>query len=863
MPIRKTAVNPVLEWRFDQTPVLLLVSQVEFTPIPFLYSFVLGDRKMTNTAADLRYAIRAWRKQPFSIAATILTIAVSIGATVAIFSVVNAVLIKPFPYKNQQELVVIWDNFMVLHMENLPVPPAETIDYANLTQAFDKVSALKYTEFNLLANGHSTRALGARVSSNLFSMLGSQPLLGRALLPADDEPRSTPAAVLSFALWQRMTAGNADIVGQTITANGKTYTVVGVMQKEFQFPARGVRFSIGADLWVPAQISSQEAIDRDSRQWMVFARLKPGISLARAQANMDDVARQLDRTYTNYRGPGGADGGWKITVRPLVNEIIGDGWVPLALLSGAVGFVFLIACINIAGLLLARATDRQPEITLRSTLGASRWRIMRQLLTESLLLSFVGGVLGVGLSSAVVRMLASSYADAIPRMAETGIDARALLFTLAVIILAATLFGLAPAIYLSNPNGASALARGAMRSTTAGKLRKLSRDLLAAVEVGMALILLIGAGLLIRSFQRILAVDPGFDTGRSMVFTISLPSNRYPTAKEWKAYYQQAMERIQRAPGVRMASVGSVLPLSNGTQAPFSIEGKAFDPTQLPQAVRFQSTGAAYFHTLVIPLVAGRDFTQDDIQGETPVVVVNQALAKQFFPTGAVLGSRIKIGAPTAPGSWLTIVGIAKNAKSLGLDAPDQPEMYIPFPQRPDPVMNVVIKGDIEPASLVSSIRKELESIDKEQPIYDIRTMQSMVDGSLAPRKFSMLLLTVLAGIALALAAVGLFGMISYSVAQRTREMAVRMALGAQMSQVQSMVLTQGLRPAAIGVGAGLLLAFIFSRVIASMLFGLRATDPSTYLFSTIIVIFLALLAAYLPVRRLTKIRLYSALHYE
>jgi putative ABC transport system permease protein len=379
----------------------------------------------------------------------------------------------------------------------------------------------------------------------------------------------------------------------------------------------------------------------------------------------------------------------------------------------------------------------------------------------------------------------------------------------------------------------------------------------------MALVLLIGAALLVRSFERVLKVDPGFDIGRSMVFTISLPANRYPEAKDWKGYYEQVLERIQRVPGVRTASVGSVLPLDQGTQAPFSIEGRAFDPTQVPPAVRFQSIGSAYFQTLGMSLIGGRDVTQDDIQGEKPVVVVNSAFASRFFAGGDALGKRIKLGAPTAPGSWLTIVGIAKNAKSSGLDAPEEPEAFIPFPQRPNPVMNVVVKTDVEPTSLLLSIRKELESIDKEQPIYDIRTMQTVVDGSLASRRFSMLLLTILAGIALALAAMGLFGMMSYTVAQRTREMAVRMALGAQVRQVQSIVVGQALRLAMIGVSAGLLLAIVFNRVIASMLFGLTATDPSTYVFSTMVIIFLVVVASYLPARQLAKMGLYSALHSE
>lgn len=818
---------------------------------------------MTNALADLRYAIRTWRKQPFLVLAVILAIAVAIGASVAIFSVLNAVLIKPLPYNNQQELVVIWDNFLRLHMENLPAVPAETVDYANLNQVFEDVAGFRYAEFNLLVNGQSTRALGTRVSANLFSMIGSRPLLGRVLLPSDEQSANKSVAMLSYGLWQRMTGGNPGIVGQTITLNRKPCTVVGVMPPEFQFPLKGVRFPAGSDLWTPAQLSAEEATDRNSHTWFVVARLKAGMSLSRAQANMDDVAGQLDRTYPNYRGPGGADGGWKITVRPLVSQIVGDGWFPLALLSGAVGLVFLIACANIASLLLARATDRQSEITIRSTLGASRWRILQQLLTESLLFSVVGGALGVGLATTVLKALLASYADAIPRLTEAAIDGRVLLFTIAIIVLAATLFGLAPALHVSNPNNENSLRQSSGRGSSAGRYRKLTHELLVSFEIAMALVLLIGAGLLVRSFHRILSVDPGFDATNSLAFTVSLDTNRYPAAKDWTSFYQHALESIQSLPGVKAASVGSVLPLESGPQAPFSIEGRAYDPTRMPPVVRFQSVGPAYFHALGIPLIAGRDFASEDIQAARPVVVINEAFANQFFPAGDELGKQIKIGAPSAPGSWLTIIGIAKDARSSGLDAPVAAEMYVPFPQRPQAAMSFVIKTTMDPHSLLSSIRQQLQSIDKEQPIFDVRTIRDMADGSLAPRRFSMLLTAILAGIALVLAVVGLFGMISYTVARRTREMAVRMALGAQAGQVQAMVLAQELKPALIGAAAGLLFAFVFNRIIASMLFGLTSTDLVTYFLSAVLIVALAMLASYMPARRIARIQIYEALHYE
>jgi predicted permease len=816
---------------------------------------------MENIWSDIRYALRSWLRQRVSIAAVLVTIAIAIGASVALFAIVNAVLLRPLPYKNADELVVIWDNFQRLQMENLPAAPAEVLDYQKLSSVFSDVSAFQYSEFNLSGTGEPMRVVGARVTPKSFSMLNVAALAGRVFTPSDNP--GNPVVVVSYGLWQRAWGGRGNLVDQSITMNGKSYTVVGIMPKEFQFPHRGVRFPETAEVWVPATFTPEETTLRDNHEWYVIARLKPGGPLSQAQANMDEVASQLDHQYPAYRGPHNADAGWKITVRPLTREVTGNVRLKLVILACTVGFVFFIACVNIANLLLARASNRQSEIAVRAALGASRRRIVQQLLTESMVLSIIGSALGIGLAAIIISVLSASYPDALPRLDEASISGSVLAFTVGIVVLAATLFGIAPAMQLSKVAPTGPLKDESTRSSTSSRSRRFARDLLATFEIAIALLLVIGAGLFIQSFRRVLSVNPGFDSSNVLTFTVTLPGNRYPQLKEMKSFYEQALAKLQATPGVKSASIVSSLPLDDAWMAPFSIQGKAFDPNAMPTVVRFQSVGPEYFHSMGIPMIAGNDFSLDDIENNRPVVGVNQMLAKRFFPNGDALGKQIKLGAPGSPAPWLTIIGVARNVKSFGLDAEAQPEMYLPVPQRPAPTMAFVVRSSVEPLSLISAIRRDLQGVDKDQPVYHITTLHSMIEDSVAPRKFYMLLITVLASISLVLAIVGLFGVIAYLVAQRNREMAIRIALGARPGQIKNLIVIHGLKLALAGTFIGLVAALALAKIVSNMLFDLSSTDKVTYIGGTVIIMALALLATYLPALRITRITPNTVLHHE
>jgi putative ABC transport system permease protein len=548
---------------------------------------------------------------------------------------------------------------------------------------------------------------------------------------------------------------------------------------------------------------------------------------------------------------------------PLDEEVVGRIRIVLLVLLGAVAFVLLIACANVANLLLTRATARQKEIAVRSALGAGRVRIIRQLFTESMLLSLLGGIVGLVLAIYGVGLLLSVSPNDIPRLEEVSVDGRVLAFTLTASVLTGIVFGLAPALQASKLDLNKTLKEGS-RSGTSSSTRQRMRSLLAVSEVGLAMVLLIGAGLLIKSFVRLVSVDPGFDPQNVLTLEMALPQSSYPKPSDWTVFYQQILERIETLPGVRSASMVSNIPMDRSApEAPFSIQGRPYDPTGKPPVVRFQMAGQNYFRTMGIPVVRGRDFSKQDTSETSRVVIINEAMAARFFFGDDPLGKYVKLGAPQAPAPWLVIAGVVKNVRSGGLEREVKPEMYLPFVERPRPSMTFVLRTQSDPASMAAAVRNEVQALDKNQPIHNVRTMGQVVNASVAQRRFSMFLLAVLAAIALTLSTVGLFGVMAYSVGSRTQEIGIRMALGAQHRDVIKMVVGQGLKLTLIGVGVGLAAASVLTRFLASMLYEVGATDLTTFAGISLLLIAVALLACYIPARRATKVDPLVALRYE
>lgn len=816
---------------------------------------------MRNILNDLGYGLRMLLKTPGLSLAAIFTIALGIGASIAIFSVFNTVLLRPLPYANPQQLVMVWDNFLRLRMEKLRPSPPEFFDYKQENHSFQDVAAAGTVEFNLLNADVAERVVGARISSNLFSVLGVKPVLGRDFQPGEEQLGGNRLVIVSHGFWQRNFGGQPSALGKTLTLNDNPYTVIGVMPQSFRFPYPGRRFNESADLWVPTYFTPQELNDRGNYSLQVIARLKPDVTLQQANADMKLIAGQLGERYPNYKGPKGADAGWTITVVPLTEEVIGNTRPLLLVLLGAVGFVFLIACANVANLLLARTTGRRKELTVRLALGASRRRIIQQLLTESILLSVLGGVLGLVLAKLGVMLLVSISPKAIPRFDEVGLDASVVVFTIASIFATAIIVGLAPSLRASRLQGGEHLKEGNRGSGDVKSQRM--RGFLVVAEIALAFILLVGAGLLLKSFERLVEIDPGLNAQNVLSFDISLPASAYASPQNCVPFYHQLVERLSALPGIKMASMVSALPFETGRDTPFSIDGRPYDPSKPPPVVRFQSAGANYFQTMGIPVKKGRDFTPQDANETSRVVMINETLARTFFPGEDPIGKQIKIGAPAAPNPWLIVSGVVGDVRSLGLAADVKPEMYLPYTQRPTYTMTLVARTDIDPNNAIPQIRKEVQSLSSSQPIYNVRTMSKVIDSSLAERRFSMVLLTVLAFIALLLATVALFGVTYYSVTQRTREIGIRMALGARQGNVLKMIVMQGLKLTVLGTVIGLLTALALTRVLTTMLYNVSATDPLTFAGVALLLAFVALLASYLPARKATKIDPNQALRYE
>jgi putative ABC transport system permease protein len=807
---------------------------------------------LTDFVQDLRYAVRMQLKNPGFTLVAVIALALGIGANTAIFSVVNSVLLRPLPYKDPERLVMVWEDASKFGYPRDTPAAANYVDWRDQNTVFEGMAAIADESFNLTGTGEPERLEGRLVSANLLAVLGVDPLIGRTFTAAEDQPGANRVALLSYALWQRRFGGDKSIVGQAITLNGEPYTVVGVMPARFQFP------SSDDQIWAPIAFTTEDAGNRNRHYLQVLARLKGGTSLDQAQAEMHTIAARLQQQYPESNTDLGA------AVTSLHEHFVGDIKPALLILLGAVGLVLLIACANVANLLLARAAVRQKEIAVRVALGARRWRLIRQFLTESVLLSTIGGVIGLAIAYGGLLLLQTFIPENISQARQISVDLKVLGFTFLVSMITGLIFGLAPAIQAVRFNQTETLKEGGRDSAT-GSSGKRIRGLLVMAEVAVSLVLLIGAGLLINSFLRLRNVDPGFRADDLLTMRVVLPQPKYAEFERRSAFYTELVQRVQSLAGVKSAAVTTNLPLyRQGNSIGVSIEGQPPPPPGQENIVVTRIISPGYFDTMSIPLLSGRQFTDQDIRTSPRVAVVSETMARRYWPGQDALGKRIGVSQIRRPEDWIQVIGVVKDVHQFELTAEPRPQMYLTYRQSGFfESRDLVVKTEVDPASLAATVRKTVWEIDKDQPVSNIRTMEEILLESIARQRFSMLLLAIFAGVALILAAVGIYGVMSYSVAQRTHEIGIRMALGAQTGAVLKLAVGYGLKLVFAGIAIGLIAAFALTRVMSTLLFGVTATDPATFTLISLVLIGVAAIASYIPARRATKVDPIIALRYE
>ncbi|HYP26432.1 MAG TPA: ABC transporter permease [Blastocatellia bacterium] len=812
---------------------------------------------MGNLFQDIRYSLRLMLEKPGFSVVVILTLALGIGANTAIFCIVNAVLIRPLPFREPDRLVMVWETNWGKGVSQGHVSPANLIDWRDQSQAFDQLEAFDTTVFTVVGSDEAERVSGSRVSPELFRMLDVDPVRGRIFSADEAQPGQDQVAIIGHGLWQRLYSSDPDIIGRTIRLDNKSYEVIGVMPPGFDFPKSlepaGSTNTTRPELWTPLALRGDELSLRGARYLSIIGRLKPALTAPQAQAQMEPIARELEQRFQENQG-------YTITVMPLYEQMVGRVRTALFIFLGAISFVLLIACANVANLLLARASARQKEMAIRLALGCTRARLVRQLLTESMLLAILGGIAGYLLAMWGIGLILTSLPEAIPRSGEIRLDAQVFGFTLGISILSGLLFGIIPALHASRSNLNESLKEGG-RGSGQGSSPNRTRNILVVSEVALALVLLIGGGLLIRSFVRLTSVPPGFDPENLVAMRVALPASKYGQPHQKASFFKQLIERVESLPNVRSVAATTNLPLSGTNMSfRFMIEGRPAPPSEILLA-QYHAVSPNYFGAMGIPLLQGRDFTERDTETAPAVVIINETLARRFFPGEDPVGKQIKVtyGKPVPR----EIVGVIKDVKHKSLEANSQEQIYIPYFQNPWAFMTLVARTDSAPENLAAALKSEVRAMDKDQPIDSIKTGEQLLSASVSRSRFYAQVLAAFAAIAVILAALGIYGVISYSVLQRTHEVGVRMALGARREDVMILILKQGLVLALVGVAIGLTAAFGLTRLMSNLLFDVSRTDAFTFVLVPLLLVGVALIASYIPARRATKVDPMIALRYE
>jgi putative ABC transport system permease protein len=815
---------------------------------------------MNGLIQDLRYAFRQLRKSPGFSAIAVITLALGIGVNTSMFSVVNAVLLRPLGFKDSGRLVRVWHVPPAKSfpgMTTFAVSAANFVDWENQNKSFDGIAIISFHGFTITGGDKPEQVDASAVSSGFFSTLGVPPMLGRVLSPEEDQPGRSHVVVLSHRLWQEHFGANREIVGHNISLDGQSYLVAGVMPASFRFPDF-------AQMWTPMAWTDQERAVRGEHHYMVIARLKPGVALKQAQAEMNTISGRLEQLYPED------DKGWGAVVVPLHDDLVSDVRPALLVLLGAVAFVLLIACVNVANLSLAKTFSRQKEIAIRTALGATATRVLRQILTESVLLALAGGAVGLVFAHFGVRLVVAFLGEKLPRSIEVGLDAQVLAFTAVISIATGIIAGVLPAFRLTRGDTNQALKQGLGR-TDADSSGHRTRSVLVVSEVALSLVLLVGAGLMIRSFQRLLAVDPGFDSRHVLTMTAMVSRAKFSLPAQQVSFFERVLQGVRALPGVESAGVIDDVPLDNGgSHQPIAIEGRPVVPMSEQPEVDVRLVSAGYMSALHIPILRGRDVSDADLAGRPAVILISESMARQFWPGEDPLGKRLTL--TFFPGTVREVVGVVGDVK---LDSLDQTRpsatLYFPLDQVSVPAnggwnsfpMTLVVRSAGDSTVLISAVSNAVHLVDREIPLRDILPMDDLVTNSVSRQRFNMLLLGAFAGLALLLAAVGIYSVLSYSVKRRVREIGIRLALGARLGDVLRMVVFEGMKPTLLGVAIGTAGALALGRALSSLIYGIKTTDPVTFLAVALLLAAIALCASIIPAYRATKVDPMVALRYE
>jgi len=801
---------------------------------------------------DVRYALRMLAKSPGFTSVAVLTLALGIGANTAIFTVANALLLRPLPFADPSRLALV----AVARSEFTLMSYLRFTTIQEQSRSFSSIAAVTNESFNFSGRGDAEEIPAARSTRNFFDVLGVRPLLGRTFVANEDQPGGKQVALISHSFWMARFGGSRDIVGQNITLDSRDYTVIGVLPPDFAFSYLGARIDIWAPRVYEMNLITPQQVQRGTGFLTAVARLRPGITREQAQAEMEVLNRQYQRA-----NPGRPDSDPRLVVEvaDLQQQVVANIRPALLLLLGAVGLVLLIACANVASLLLSRALVRKKEIAVRAALGAGRGVLLRQLIIESLVLAGVGGMVGVLLSRWGTHVLSTLAASTLPRLANLHIDGWVLAYTAAISLTSGLFFGLVPALQLSKPD-LNAVLRAEGRGSSGNRRRNNARNILVVSQVALSMVLLVGAGLLIRSFIRLQTATPGFDPKNVLSMRISLPRTKYATRPQMIAFYNEALKQVGTLPGVQSVAISSALPVNATRRSPMLLEGQPEVALGQRPILNVQTISPDYTKVLHVPLIRGREFTEHDDADAPPVVMVNQAVVRHYWPNENPIGKRIYLGTLPRPAE---VVGVLGDIKNESLAQETAPEVFLPFPQLPWASVNLTIRTTQDPHSSISAVRRQISAIDKDQPVTNVRTLEEMLEAASAQPRFTMVLLGIFASTALILAVVGIYGVIAYSVAQRTQELGIRMALGAAKSDVLRLVIGHGLLLTLSGVAIGVIASVALTRVLSSMLYKTSATDPIIFSSSAALFFVVAFIASYLPARRATRIDPTDALRYE